>query len=37
LYINTILRADLTKNGISHPCFYGDVIHKGKTFKSDIS
>ena len=24
------------KKGISHPCFYGDVINKTKKCKSDI-
>ena len=28
---------DLTKKGISHPCFYGDLINIAKIFKSDTS
>ena len=28
---------DLIKKGISHPCFYGDIINKVKKFKPDTS
>jgi len=28
---------DLIKKGISHPCFYGDIINKAKKFKPDTS